>query len=177
MSRIYWMVLSVAILTIFALYMNWFAFDTVNDTARDKTKIEMTVDKGKVKEDVSAAKQKTEEIGKKAAEGAKDVAEKFVTLPQKNGAQIELEQQKVEMQPGATVHISVSRTDAELNRLQLGLIPSSGSNLLASGGLFNTGETRSTISIEAPKDAHDGTVEVVANGKAQIITVTVIQNK
>src|SRR4051812_2210991 len=127
MSRIYWMVLSISILTIFALYMNWFAFDTVTDTARDKTKIEMTVDKGKVKEDVSAAKQKTEEVGKKAVEGAKDVAGKFVTLPQKNGVQIELEMQKVELQPGAIVQISVSRSEGELNRLQLGLIPSSGS--------------------------------------------------
>lgn len=173
MSRLYWLFLTIVILGIFAAYMSWFTVSTSSDVHNDKANIDLTIDKGKVKEDAAAAKEKAQELGQKTRDEAQEVARKIERLTEKNTTRMEFDTHNVDIQRGTALDIVVNRSGDDLSRLQLGLVPSPGSNLLLSGGLFKAGETFSNISIEAPKDAKDGTITVVASGKAEIITITV----
>ena len=145
MSRIYWMVLTLAILAIFALYTNWFANAVRNDQ------------QNKLDQNTVVSSQEV------AAE----------QLPDSRRVRIELDTQTVDIRRGDTIDIPVYRS-GDLGQLQLGLHASLGSHLLLSGGYFKKGELLTNISIQAPKEAESGTVQIIAAGKAQFVTVTVL---
>ncbi|MCZ7644637.1 MAG: hypothetical protein M5U26_05015 [Planctomycetota bacterium] len=74
---------------------------------------------------------------------------------------------------GGKVEIVVTRHGGSLRRMQLGLRPSRGSNLMAMGGFFEHGEAETRVIVEAPRDARDGRVIVLAKGQAIEIRVKV----
>lgn len=173
MSRLYWLVLSIAILAAFAFCLKWFGIAATNDVKNDKINVELTVDKGRVKEDAATATSKAQELGRKTKEEVREVAKKIENLTEKHGIHLELDTKTVELEQGAKIEVGVTRSDGELNLLQLGLIPSSGSDLLVSGGLFNVGESVCRITIEAPKGARSGSIRIVADNSSELLTVTV----
>jgi len=58
-------------------YRGWFALSSENrDTENNKTDINLTVDRGKVKEDVQEVKDKTGELAHKTTAEAKDLGDR-----------------------------------------------------------------------------------------------------
>jgi major membrane immunogen (membrane-anchored lipoprotein) len=58
-------------------YRGWFALSSENrDTENNKTDINLTVDRGKVKEDVQEVKDKTRELAHKTTAEAKDLGDR-----------------------------------------------------------------------------------------------------
>lgn len=86
---------------------------------------------------------------------------------------LRLDRSEIALRRGERMELRVSRRDARLGRVQLGLIPSRGSNLLASGGMFEPGELETVVAVEAPSNAHSGTVCVFAKGRMLVLAVKV----
>lgn len=97
----------------------------------------------------------------------------FVPAQAQDTMRLRLDRSKIALRRGERMELRVSRRDARLGRVQLGLIPSRGSNLLASGGMFELGALETVVAVEAPSNAHSGTVTVFAKGRMLVLAVTV----
>ena len=102
-----------------------------------------------------------------------DLARKTDSSTENRHAGLTLDKAAIELDAGARTDVTVSRTGDDLKMLQLGLLPSSGSNLLVSGGLFNAGETSTSITVEAPKTARSGRITIEAGNNAAFLAVSV----
>ena len=198
MFRISWILLAIAIIA--AFYFGWIAISASSDRASDKSNLELTVDKGKVKKDTAEVTAKAQDLGRKIKEEAKKAAVKvgdlgkdqkplisdkktsdseetvnadFLTKTDSN--QLTLDKQSITLEPGAKAEIMVSRASGDQSALQLGLTPSPGSNLLASGGLFEANATSTRIFVESPKGARSGTIAIVAKEQRVTLAVSVKQ--
>jgi hypothetical protein len=161
--------LIIVVLAIAAYYMRWFGVSTSTDAAGDSSNIELTVNKGKFKDDVGRAASKAEEVGTKAKDG---MARKTDNSTESRDTQLLLDKTAIDLDSGSRADVTVTRAGGDTKQLQLGLIPSSGSNLLASGGLFKDGETSAVITVEAPKTARTGKITIEAGTNTVFLTVT-----
>ncbi len=147
----------------------WFFVTSHTDPIDDKVNVGLTVDKGAIRQDSADVKERAKELGNEAKQDAKNVTERF----EKRSAQLHPNVSALKLQPGSKADVTVTRDTKDLKAEQLGLKPSVGSNLLASGGMFGDGAKETTITIEAPADAHDGSVTLTSTAGSEIITVTV----
>lgn len=90
-------------------------------------------------------------------------------------ATLTLHRNEVQVDRGGNAEVRVSRSKGGKSRMQLGLYPSAGSNLMVSGGLFKDGDFETTIKVEAPRNARTGTVAVLAEDGRHVLTVAVRQ--
>ena len=156
-----------------AAYAKWFTVTTTTDKLSDKSSTTITLDKAKIKDDTAGAREKLSDLGEKTKEKAKEISESVKEKSQgltakstdtANATSYALSQTLLNMLPGSSAKIGVTRTGGDLTRVvQLSLSTSQGSHLLVSGGLFTAGKTESTIEIEAPANANSGTVSVVTD--------------
>lgn len=102
-------------------------------------------------------------------------AQAVIPAARREVATVTLHRDAVEVDRGGNVEIRISRSKGGKSRMQLGLYPSSGSNLMISGGLFNDGDMETTIKVEASSNARTGTVVVLAEDGRHVLTVTVRQ--
>lgn len=169
MSRLIWLIFVIALIA--AFYFGWLGVKTSSDKVTDKSKIELSVDKGKVKEDTQEAFSKAEDLGRKIKAETQAVVGKAGAATESKHTQLTLDSKSIELAEGTQRDVTVSRTGGDHKSLQLGLSPSSGSNLLASGGLFKNGETSTRITVAAPKDARSGSIAIAAEGQAETLAV------
>jgi len=75
MKKLSFVLIALVILVVgLGFYRGWFALSNQSDNAEsDKVDINLTVDRGKVKEDVKEVKDKTAELASKAKAEAKDL--------------------------------------------------------------------------------------------------------
>lgn len=174
MSRFSGLLLTLVILGVVAFWLGWFNVSTTSESAGDRVHVDLTLDKGKVKEDAAATAARARELGAKTQEEIRDAARKIGT---KSSTEITtgwaLDRKHVELEAGSSVDVMLTRSGSDLKTLQVGLFPSAGSNLVVSGGLFKDGATSTLVAIEAPENAHDGQISVVAEGRSETIDVVV----
>jgi hypothetical protein len=171
MYRFSLVTLVLALLMVLAFYFGWFSISTshVND---DKTNVEFSVDKRKVREDTQQAREKANELGRKTQEEAQDLSRKLHRATEATHPLLELETHSISMERGQSVDLIVRRS-GNLTPLQLELTPSPESNLTATGGEFKSGQDSTTVTITAPHEARDGTVRIAADGAAETVTVSI----
>jgi major membrane immunogen (membrane-anchored lipoprotein) len=78
MKKLFFVLMVLVILVVgVGFYRGWFALSSENrDTENNKTDINLTVDRGKVKEDVQEVKDKTGELAHKTTAEAKDLGDR-----------------------------------------------------------------------------------------------------
>jgi len=174
MSRFYALLLTLVILGVIAFWLGWFNISTSNESAGDRVHVDLTLNKGKVREDADATAAKARELGAKTQEEIRDAARK---IGNKSSTDVAtgwtLDRKHIELEAGSSVDVILSRTGSDLKAQQVGLFPSAGSNLIVTGGQFKEGATSALVAIEAPANAHDGQVSVVADGRSESIDVVV----
>ena len=156
----------------FAAYRHWFVISSNSDTSNDTVSTTLTVDKAKIKEDTKDARAKAGELGEQAKNDVKDIAHKIspgsstpATTTTAGTPNVALADTIVELEPGNKAVVNVSRKGADVTQtLQLGMTVSEGSNLQVSGGAFDSGKTETSITVEAPPNAHPGKVFIHAEG-------------
>ena len=168
-------IICVVLLLAFAFYRGWFSLSGHSESNAniDKAVGEVTVDKAKIKVDTDEAAAKAEELGQKAREKTREAVSKIEGSSNSDSTSLTLNKKTIELEQGAKTEVTVTRTGGGLNNMQLGLTVSQDCNLLASGGLFKAGETETTIMIEAPKGARDGSITAEASGKSVVLHVAV----
>ena len=148
----------------------WFSLTTQD--VNDKSNVEFTVDKKNVRNDAETARVEVTEIGVKARDEAHAITGKSGDAAHSRNATLSMEKSSIELAPHSKQSVKVTRADSGLKMLQLGLNPSSGSNLLASGGLFKDGETETAVTVEAPANARDGSIAIIGNGEYLVLNVS-----
>ncbi|MBI3828137.1 MAG: hypothetical protein HY291_01385 [Planctomycetes bacterium] len=164
--------LLVVVLVIAAFCVGWLAVKATNDKVNDKSNIEITVDKGKVKRDTSDLTEKAKDIGEKIKQDAKDLVAKSNEPLDSVQSRLSLDRTSIDLLPESQADVTVMRTGGELKALQLGLTASADSNLFTSGGAFNAGDTSTRVTVKAPKGARNGKIAITAEG--QTVTLDVI---
>ena len=163
------LVIIVLIVACVGFARGWFFVTSHTDPIDDKVNVGLTVDKGAIRQDSADVKERAKELGSEAKKDAQNVSERF----EKRGAALHANVNTLKMQPNTKSDVTVTRDIKDLKAEQVGLKPSVGSNLLASGGMFGDGAKETTITIEAPADAHDGSIALSSSGGTETITVTV----
>lgn len=79
----------------------------------------------------------------------------------------------ITIEQGTRLEVEVRRSGGPMGDYQLGLTPSSGSNIQVSGGLFRYGRTTTVIGIEALKNARSGSIAIRAESEQAPLTVWV----
>jgi hypothetical protein len=156
-------IVCVVLLLAFAFYRGWFSLSghSESDANIDKATGEVTVDKAKIKEDTAEATSKAKELGQKASEKTREAVSKIEGPSKSDYTPLALNKKTIELEQGAKTEVTVTRTGGDLNNMQLGLTVSQDCNLLVSGGLFKAGGTETTITVEAPKGARDGSITML----------------
>jgi hypothetical protein len=139
----------------------------------DKSNVQFTVDKKNVRDDADKASDEAKQIGVKTREEARAITRKLDDFAHSKNSTLTLDRTSIELAPDSKLIVKVTRSGSNMKVLQLGLTPSSGSNLLASGGMFKEGETEAAITIEAPANAHNGAITITGNGESSVLNVTV----
>jgi hypothetical protein len=162
--------LVIAICVVLAFYFGWFSLSS--HSGGEKTNVEFSVDKQKIREDTAKARTEVKQLSDKAQQEARDLADKIHRATQKERPALQLEANSLEIDRGRSDTIRVIRT-GDLTPLQLELTPSPGSNLVPSGGEFKAGDDTTTITIYAPQDANDGSIHIAADANVETLKVTV----
>jgi len=177
----FWSTLIVlAVVLVIAFSMHWLDFSSTKNPETGKVEVALSIDNEKFKSDAVIAKEKVaEKAGElKQALTPKDKSqvesEDWGGPAQGQDVRLILPPLSYQLVQGTKTEVTVSRVGGDMGVLQIGLRPSEGSNLVASGGVFKKDETETTFTIEAPHNAHDGTISVFAAGKVQSVTVSVI---
>jgi multidrug efflux pump subunit AcrB len=171
MSRFYVLTLTLVILGIIAFALGWFNISTSSDSSKDKMNVNLTLDKGKVKEDAAATAAKARELSAKTEEEIRDVARKIGSAT--DTPTWTVDRKRLELQAGTSADVTLTRHGSDLKTLQVGLFPSTGSKLIVTGGLFKEGEKTAMVAVEAPAGASDGQISIVADGRSEILDVVV----
>lgn len=174
MNRLFaFLIIVVLIIAVIGFTRGWFFVTSRTDAADDKVNVGLTVDKAAIRQDTADAKDRAKDLGS----AAKKDADQLVDRMEKHAESSKLKASVsvLKLQQGSKSEITVTRGGTELKAEQLGLKPSTGSNLLATGGLFLDGARDTTITIEAPADAHDGTITLSSSAGSETITVSISQ--
>ena len=161
-------------------YMHWLRVRASEDRENDKYDIELSINKGKAKQDAIEAKEKVadkvEAVGQalKPNPATPDSTAAPQTGPNDSIVQLTLEHYSIQMVVGTRQTLKATRFGGDMGVLQIGLRPSQGSNLLALGGLFKPGDTETTITIDAPHNARDGSITILVGDKVQELKVNVV---
>lgn len=119
-------------------------------------------------------KEKAEAAGAKVAEGAKSAAQETGVLLK--SVELKLGKDRLDVAAGSKAEIRVTRSGGDLAKpMQLELTPVAGSGLVASGGEFKANETGTTVTIEAPSNAHDASSVTIKGGDAVKMLPVVIK--
>ena len=183
-----------------AYYLRWYGFSMSNDDNKEKFNVQLTVDKEKVKDDFAGASVKAQELAQKTKEEAQEAGRKLeniggkakakdkedgtATAPGQSGTpggglneekrnHLVLSKKTIEVEQGKKTDLMLTSTGGDLKTMQVAFFPSDGSNLQASGGLFKPGQTETNMTVEAPKDARNGTITIVAGGQSEVLSVSV----
>lgn len=173
MGRFLAIVGAIVILALLAVYMGWFGFSSSTSSNGDREKIEVTMDKAKVREDMTKVADGAKELGRETSDGVKRIATKVENGLSKQPPLLVADRKSIELESGASTTVKVTRSGNDLKAMQLALTPSASSNLVVTGGAFNAGDTEAAIVIEAAPGAKDGNVNVEGNGSSQLIDVAV----
>jgi hypothetical protein len=152
----------------------WFTVTSDTNPANDQVNVGVTVDKSNIRHDANDASAKAHELGENARRETQDLIDK-IDHRVHDDARIHIDSKSITIEPGSKADLAVTRDSSDLAREQLGLTPSAGSHLRASGGVFEQGSSATTITIEAPMEAgaRDGSVTVSSRSGAQTINVSV----
>ncbi len=165
-------VICAAIFLLFGFYRNWFTVSEQSNTG-DKMTIGATLDKGKIQEDTSGAVSKIKDFSQSVKTKAGEAVSSSSDNKEANPTIVSWDNKSIRLEHGTKARVNGTRSGGTMKDMQVGLSVSSGSGVLVSGGLFRAGETETTLTIEAPKSAHDGTITVLADGKTEVLTVTI----
>ncbi len=173
--RLLGFIIMFALLMLVAGYLGWIAVESTTAGESDQEKFEVTMDKGKIKEDTGKVADEVKELSHDTGEGirkiAQDIGDKFSANDSKT---LTAHPKSVELEPGASARITVTRSGNTTKALQLTFVPSNASRLLVSGGEFGAGESEAVVTIEAPAEARDGSVQLEGQGDSERVDVLVI---
>jgi len=132
------------------------------------------MDKAKMRADTAKVTEEVKDIARDTGEGVRKIAAKVENgLSSKQKPSLLADKKLIELEPGASATVKITRSGSALDAMQLTLTPSSTSNLIVSGGEFKAGESDSAIVIEAAAGARNGSVSVEGNGDSQSVDVVV----
>jgi hypothetical protein len=165
------------LLGMIAVYFGWFGVRSSTTVDGDHEKLELTMDKAKIRDDTSKVVDNVKELSRDATEGIKNVATKVGDGLSSNPKTVMTADRKtVELNPGTYGKVKFTRSGVDLAATRLTLTPTPASNLVVTGGQFALNETETFIVIDAPTGSTNGEVKVEGVGDSQIIKV-VINNK
>lgn len=166
------LVLVLILIAVVGFSRGWFAVSNESAPDSDRVNIGVTVDKSNIRHDANNASETAHELGANARRETQDLIEKIDNRNRDTG-HIHLGSKSIELASGAHAAVAVTRDSSDLAREQLGLTPSTGSNLLASGGVFEQGSTSTTITVEAPAGAREGAITISSKSGVQTLNVTI----
>jgi hypothetical protein len=165
---------AIVILMLVAVYLGWFGFSSSITSDGNHEKVEVTMDKARIREDTAKVTDEVKELTRETGEGVKRIADKVEHGLSSNKAPLLVADRKsIELEPGARTTVKLTRSGSDLKALQLILTPSSSSNLGVSGGEFKAGEADSAMVIEAASGARPGSVNIEGIGDIQHVDVFV----
>jgi hypothetical protein len=174
MGRLFVVLLLIAVVVLLVGFTRgWFSVAT--QESEDRSHYQFTVDKKNVREDAGKAREEAKQLGEKTREEAREIGRKIDNAVHSNAkdSSLLLEKTSIEMSPNSKRIVKVTRSGNDLKPLQLGLKPSTGSNLLATGGEFNQGQIEAAITIEAQSNAHDGSITISGYGESLVLNVSI----
>lgn len=157
-----------------AVYMGWFGISASSSSDGNHEKVEVTMDKDKIRSDTAKVTDNVKEISRDASEGARKIATKVEnSISNSSKPQLIADKKSVEIEAGSSAAVKVTRTGSKLAAAHLTLTASPGSNLILTGGEYKADETETTVTIEAHADSKSGSVTVEGNGDSQRVDVVV----
>lgn len=108
---------------------------------------------------------------KKIQAGAQAVGKAAALLETKITA-LKLDREVVEVAAGGKTDFKVTRSGST-KAAKLDLLPAPASGLTAGGGVFKDGQTETTVTVQAPPDAHDAALTIKAGDVVKLVPVKV----
>ncbi len=165
---------AIVILVLVAVYLGWFGFSSSANNDGNHESVEISMDKAKIRSDTAKVTDEVKDIARDTGEGVRKIAAKVENgFSGKQKPLLVADKKAIELEPGASATIKLTRSGGELTATHLILTPSVSSNLLVTGGDFKSGETETAVVIEAPTGAKDGSVNVEGNGDSQRVEVVI----
>jgi hypothetical protein len=165
---------AIVILVLVAVYLGWFGFSSSATSDGNHESVEISMDKAKIRSDTAKVTDEVKDIARDTGEGVKKIAAKVQNgISSKQTPSLAADKKSIELEPGASATIKLTRSGGELTATHLILTPSAASNLLVTGGDFKAGETETAVVIEAAAGATNGSVNVEGNGDSQRVDVAI----
>lgn len=162
------------LLLMVAVYLGWFRFSSSESADGTHEGLEITMDKGKIKDDSTKVKNEVKDLAHSTSEGFKKVVSKVDSgLSSNPKPTFQADRKSVELEPGAKTAVKITRTGKDLPEMRLTITATPSSHLIVTGGEFRANEVETALVIEAGAGATGGTVNIEDNGASEQVTVVI----